>query len=351
MVKPLLARIARKNIENSSSINRSGNNACTTSPVDQDPASNDGKFSYADAEKLSEMLIEQSRRSKSGLFKQERPRRPIHIRRAFSDGCLLKDGIEAPTSTPEMPFLSRYPSTKSTTSTLHGSVEIGPHISRISLTPTCSTMPDMDVKPSNPVLASTDRFEAVEIKPSGSITTPKESDPLLPLPRNQSFSIGSNLIQAKKWGKNVLQEIKAPLRRHKTRQGKLPALEVAYQPHVPAVRHQAPKEMSERVFTNPSSSQQFQSMKLQGGAGPPKYLSEQTLNKLDQLDREHERMRREIARLEKGREELLKCAHVEDIKERDKQRKEGKDKDLKRRPPNLVRASRNTDNFSKSFVI
>ena len=191
-----------------------------------------------------------------------------------------------------MLFLSRYPSTKSTRSTLHGSIEIGPHVSKVSLAPTCSTMPDTDTKPSNPVLESTDRFESVEVNPSGSTTTPKESDTLLPLPRNQSFSIGSNLIQAKKWGKNMLQEIKAPLRRHKIRQGKQPALEIVYLPHIPAAGDEAPKEMPERVFKKPSSSQQFQSMKLQGGTGPPKYLSEQTLNKLDQLDREHERMKK-----------------------------------------------------------
>ena len=350
MVKPLLARIARKNIENSSSINGSRKGVCASSPGDPDPVSKNGNFSYADPEKLSEKLIEQSRRSKSGLFRQERPRRPIHIRRAFSDGCLLKDGIEAPTSTPEMLFLSRYPSTMSTTSTLHGSIKIGPHASRVSLAPTCSTTADMDIKPSNPVLESTNHLQLAEVDHSDSTTTPEESSSLPLLPRNQSFSIGSNLIQAKKWGKNMLHEIKAPLRRHKIRQGKLPALEVAYLPHIPAVGHVAPKEMPQRLFTNPSSSQQFRSTKLQGGTGPPKYLSEQTLNKLDQLDREHERMKNEIARLEKKREELLKRAQSEDIMAREKQRKDGQDRDLEGRRSNLVRAVRMTDKFSKSFV-
>ena len=349
MVKPLLARIARKNIENSSSINRSGNSACTSSPGDQDAASRDGKCSYADAEMLAEMLIEQSRKSKSGFFKQERPRRPIHVRRAFSDGCLLEDGIEAPTSTPET-LLSRYPSTKSTISTLYGSIDIGPHASKVSLAPTYSTTADMDAKSSNPVRESTDGLELVEVSPSDSAATLEESNPLPLLHRNQSFSIGSNLIQAKNWGRNVLQEIKAPLRRHKIRQGKLPALQVADLPQVPASRYEAPKEIPERAFTNPSSSQQFQSMKFQGGTGPPKYLSEQTLNKLDQLDREHERMKREIARLEKGREELLKRAQTEDIIWRE-QRKDGKDKDLKMRPSNLVKVAQKTDPFSKSFVM
>ena len=346
MVKPLLARIVRKNIETPSSINRSGNSACTSSPQDQGAVSRDGNFSCADAKKLADMLIEQSRRSKTGFFKQERPRRPIHIRRAFSVGCPLKDGIEAPTSTPEIPFLSRYPSTKSITSTLHGSIEIGPHASRVSLAPTCSTTAEMDAKASNLVRELTDRLELVEVNPSDSTTTPEESNPLPPLPRNQSFSFGSNLIQAKKWGKNVLQEIKAPLRRHKIRQGKLPALEVAYLPHVLAAGHEAPKEMLEGAFTNPSSSQQFRSMKLQGGTGPPKYLSEQTLNKLDQLDREHKRMKRDLARLEKVREEILKRAQTDDIMVREKQTKDGKDKDLNRRQSNLVRAARKTDNLS-----
>ena len=62
-------------------------------------------------------------------------------------------------------------------------------------------------------------------------------------------------------------------------------------------------------------------------------------------------MKKDIARIEKGREELLRHAQVEDIKAKEKQRKGGKNTDLTKIPSNLVSAVRKTGNFSKSSVI
>jgi hypothetical protein len=231
----------------------------------------------------------------------------------------------------------------STSSTQQGRIEIGSYASKASLAPTCSTAADPDAHPNVRSSQELNEPDNSDVK----IVRPESQD----LPRTQSFSLGSNLVQAKKWGRNVLQEIKAPLRRHKIRQGKQPALEMGNVPHVGVTASQTPSEILNVEFTTPSSSRRFRNMKLQGGTGPPQYLSEQTLNKLDQLDREQARMRRELDRLEKGKEELLKRAQIEDkqIMNKEKQRLNGKDKKTKdAQASNIVKPVRS---FARPFVM
>lgn len=352
MLKPLLTRKAKKYIETSSSVvYPSESNAL---PGHADTDSRDSNFSYADAEKLAEMLIEQSRRSKSGFFKQDRPRRPIHIRRSFSDGCLLNDGFEAPASTPDTLFLSRYPSTKSTLSTQHSCIEMDSYASNISLAPTCSTTAETDAQ-QHFILSqkSTESTEPADVDNSDTKTIRNEARFIPPLPRSPSFSFGSNLMQAKKWGRDVLQEIKAPLRRQKIRQGKQPALDVGYLPWARVAGSEVAREPIDMSFTRPSSSQQFQNTKFQGGTGPPKYLSEHILNKLDEVDREQARIKKELVRLEKRKEELLKLAHAEekDAMIKEKQRMDAKElrkmKDGK--SSNLVKSTRKTTILPRQF--
>jgi hypothetical protein len=347
MPRPLLKRKARKNVETSPSVVISSENNRQPEYGNVDPK--DGNFSYADAEKLVEMLIEKSRKSKIGFFKQERPRRPIRIRRTLSDGCLLKDGIEAPTSTPDTLFLSRYPSTKSTTPTQYGGIEMGSNASNVSLVSTCSTAADMDTQLNlPPSQESNDSNETVRRANSEAKTIREKSKDLPGVPRSHSFSFGSNFMQAKRWGRNMLQEMKTPLRRYNIRQGKQPAFEVTYLRPVSTAGGEIPKRTLDFAFRRPSSSQQFQNMKLQGGTGPPKYLSEQTLNELDKLDREEAKIKKELARLEKEKQQVLKRAKAGD---KEKQKKEKMSHEVKGgKSSNLVRAARK-DYFPRLVVL
>jgi hypothetical protein len=113
------------------------------SPTDPEVDARDRNFTFADAEVLAEKLMEQSRRSKIGFFKQEQPRRPIKLPHSVSDEYLL-DGIQAPTSTPDMLFLSRYPSTISAVSG-RPSFQVGREIAKGSIAETLSTVADAEV--------------------------------------------------------------------------------------------------------------------------------------------------------------------------------------------------------------
>src|ERR1700685_4115146 len=143
LLKPLLSKRAKKANENTTSATTySGMANNQTAAHGPDFEAGDGNFSHADAGKLVELLLEQSRRSKSGFFKAEKPRRPLKERRTLSEICLLR-GIEAPSTTPDTLHLSRYPSTRSTGST--GSyIEIGHHTSKISLAHSGSTSAEVE---------------------------------------------------------------------------------------------------------------------------------------------------------------------------------------------------------------
>jgi hypothetical protein len=125
------------------------------------------------------------------------------------------------------------------------------------------------------------------------------------LPRNKSFS-----FQPARWGRNVLQDIKGPLRRYKIRQGKQPLIEDGPEDqHRQTEMMPRPPRLSkhelEIAFSQPSSSQHLECLNLRGGDGPPKYRSERTLDRLEELDRELTRLHRQRVLIEMEKEELL----------------------------------------------
>jgi hypothetical protein len=357
MLRPLLPRRARRHA------NKSSSNFIEDVREDLAAAeTKDADCSYADAERLERLLTEESRRSKNGFFKQEWPRRPVKINHIVSDECLRKEGIEAPTNTPNTVFLSRYPSTKSTSSTLKSHVEYEPQTSKVSLTQTCSTKDDGIPQTSETISSDViDESHSSRVEVSDSSSVQNEVSSNTSLLRSESFSFGSNLMHAKKWGRAMLQEIKAPLRRHKIRQGKQPApfIEETYLIPVQVGRHHpsVSKELMNKILTQPSSSQQFQSLDLKGGTEPPKYLSKKALNILDKLDRELARVK-ELARMEEGKENLLKHIEGEDcVKEgvecKEKRKMCEKMKELQkvtwRDSSNLISSARTTYFAPKPF--
>jgi hypothetical protein len=332
MGNPFLSRKSKRTEEVSQSGHyQTYNEEPNVSNEDPELEAKDQTFSFAEASKLAELLLEQSRRSKSGFFNPQKPRRPLKSRRALSDGCLLsKGGVDAPTSTPDMMFnLSRYPSLTSTTSTQPSSFALDKHTSKLSLAETCSTTEDIEIKHTVTTEETVSTVEQPVDEGTPSKAIPKDSASLKCLPRTESSSFGSNLVQAKRWGRTMLQEIKAPLRRHKIRQGKQPALhnEVVYisPPRVSGYKPAVSKDVLDVAFTRPSSSRELQYMNLPGGVGPPKYLSQQTLDRLDEFDREQERIKKELERIDKGREELLRRAENEDSEEQDGLTKKAKE--------------------------
>jgi hypothetical protein len=66
-----------------------------------------------------------------------------------------------------------------------------------------------------------------------------------------------------------------------------------------------PKHVLEIELSQPSSSQHLDCLNLKGGDGPPKYRSERTLNRLDELDRELTRLHKQKVLVEIEKEELL----------------------------------------------
>ena len=262
----------------------------------------DNASCYADAEELAKLLIGQSRRSKSKFFNSGKT---FKMRRPADN---LK-GIEAPSSTPDLHFLSKCPSTISTVATPTECKDLIDPDSKLSLAHSCSTAPD-----SEPVQAiSTSNKEAFEISEEGNFTSKDEetrNSPMMTLPRTMSFS-----SFAKLWGHNFIREIKAPLRRRIIRHGKVPTLSLKFKQGSPITRvrdhSEAPNGLLEYVFSCPSTSQQLDCLNLDGGTGPPKYLSENTLNELDRLDREQAGIMRELARVEKERWELLRKNELE----------------------------------------
>ena len=269
-------------------------------------------FSYADAEKLTALLLEQSKRSKSVFF----CRRP---KRSLSDGCLLENGFDVPTSTPDTLFLSRYSSLMSTASTQPSFEACGvkaPVVDGCSASEEIECQLDLTV-PESPKPAD----EEAETANEKSLILTTVSPVLPPQPEStHASSFGSIFAN---WSRNMLQDIKGiktPLYRREIRWGKQPAGQMKVLLPVPPQKsknQQFPHDVLNDMFQQPSSSTQFKDMKLAGGTGPPGFLSEDTLDELDQLDREQARIKKELAAIEKRKAELLRQlennTHVEHI--------------------------------------
>jgi hypothetical protein len=326
LLKPLLSKRAKKASEITSSTTTypSGSANNQTAAHGPDFEAGDGNFSHADAGKLVELLLEQSRRSKSGFFKAEKPRRPLKERRTLSENCLLR-GIEAPSSTPDMLHLSRYPSTRSTGST--GSyIEIGHHTSKVSLAHSAST--SAEVEPPVKAVSEVSQPPGKQPKPKNLDARPVDRSSIIPcLHRNISFQSGSNLLQAKVRKVASVFQTWTPSKRAKIRDGKQQAMEIeVVRPPTPP-----PKD-----FVDPSTSRQFEHLNLEGGKEAPGYVSEKDLDRLDEIDWEEAQKLKEVARLRREREMIQRRAEFENYKPESKNEKFAPKKDKGKKSSSLV---------------
>jgi hypothetical protein len=108
------------------------------------------------------------------------------------------------------------------------------------------------------------------------------------------------------------------LRRHKIRQGK--KIQSMSEPPSPAEepfslpRPMYTPELLAYRFSIPGPSGEFDDQKLRGGRGPPPYLSQETLNKLDDLEKEENCLKRRLLHIQMEKQEVLKRGEKEDYK-------------------------------------
>jgi hypothetical protein len=315
MLKQLLLRKAAKNgtapfLSTPNDCNKNGK------PPSEDSAlrRSDRNFSFADAEKLAQLLSEESRKTKSGFFRQ-RPRR-TKMKRALSESG-LQAGIEAPTSTPDPLFLSRVPST-STTSISHSHGESGLKNSSLSLVETCSTTSETEIIISTAVSLSKNDTLGIKLETAAENPTTKVTADITSTSQpTESSSLGSNIKQAKRWSRTLINDCIAPIRRYQIRQGKQPFIETKTACPAAGSSLKTPeikisKERLAEALSTPSSSQKFLGYNLEGGYGPPKPLSVKTLDKLDHFDGEIVRVTRELSRIKKEKEDFLNRIESED---------------------------------------
>jgi len=307
LLKPLLSKHAKKAGETAAFAV-----AYTSARVEDQPARSgsdteacDRNFTYADAERVTTLLLEQSRRCKSGFFKAEKPRRPLKDRRTLSENCLM-NGIDAPSSTPDVLHLSRYPSTKSTGST-RSCLEIGCHTSKVSLAHADPTSADLEPQPSPE--SSQPREPSVSKDPIPDSVSPPPASRCLH--RSLSFQGRSNLLQSKVRKLANAFQVWAPLRRAKIRDGKQQAMDIDHTPVFRRASRPPPREYLEAAFLKPSTSREFENFKLEGGKGAPKYMSEKDLDRLDQIEKEEAEKLLELSSLRSEKEMILWRAEFE----------------------------------------
>ena len=274
----------------------------------------DEHLPYADAEALTKLLIEQSRKSKSGFFKAEAPRRPKG-RRRHSDGDALK-GREAPASTSDVLSLSRCPS--SSTTAIPSPPEL--QINSLSLAETSSTAPELDPTLGQIIVdeildANREAHQGSVSKASVGKETASTSTITPRIPRNTSFSLGSNIANAKRWSRKMFHEIKKPMTREKIRKGKQPARDrQSLQPSTPQAPPRSKKQLEE-VLAQPSTSDALKGFQLEGGQMAPKRFSEKTVRILEKYDKKEEILRKKLAHIERERKILIRRAELEEVEE------------------------------------
>jgi hypothetical protein len=305
MLKSVLSRTLGKTQVSSTTIEST--NAHTSTPLPSISMVDD-HLPYADAGALNKLLIEQSRRSKSGLFKAEAPRRP-KMRRRHSEGETLK-GTEAPKSTPDLLFLSKCPSSSS------AGISSPPEqqMRSLSLTETCSTVPEVDPTGGEIEVDDADREEHQGFVSKVPINKEAVNDSaIVPgIPTNTSFSFGSNIRNAKRWSRKIIHDIKRPMTREKVRQGKLPAKEIT-SPQ-PSTLERSGKNLEE-VLKQPSTSDCLKGFNLEGGRTAPKRFSEKTVRTLEKFDRKEEFLKKRLARIDRDRRLLIRSAELRDVEE------------------------------------
>lgn len=317
LLKTVLSKTLRRK-QDASAVASPDDSVSNSSSSETSPGSEttEGRnFSYAEASTLTKLLMEQSRRSKSGFFRQEASRRP-KMRKAHSDADLLS-GIEAPTTTPDALFLSRCHSI-STTATEEGTskercIRLESEMSSLSLTETFSTTPE--VKAGQRVSEGRDEAQHEEGgEPLIMASSKQGRQPITrpaTLPRNYSFSFGSNVANAKRWTRDIFQDLKRPLNKEKKRKGKQAASSSTTFPPI-SYTPQPRKRDLEQVFKKPSTSDCLRDFQLLGGEQAPKRFSKETVKSLEKFDKEEMRVKKELARIEREREILLRTAEMEE---------------------------------------
>jgi len=334
LLKPLLSKRAKKAAE-SATFASSYSSALTNDQMTTQGsvlAAGDGNFSHADAERVTTLLLEQSRRCKSGFFKTQKPRRPLKDRRILSESCLL-NGIEAPTSTPDMLHLSRYPSTGSTGSASSCLEMGGGHTSKVSLAHTDSTSAEVEPQVKASLEVPQDTKQSKPENPVPVSTSPPPANRCLH--RSLSFHGRTSLLQAKVRKVANAFQVWVPSRRAKIREGKQQALDFGYPPVVRRTPRPPPREYLETAFLRPSTSREFEKFKLDSGKEAPKCMSEKDLDRLDEIDKEEAQKLRELVSLRKEKEMILRRTEnekyqVDSKRPKDSSKKEPKkDKDKK----------------------
>ena len=263
------------------------------------PPYTNNNFTCPDAQALAELLLEKSQ--KCSFFKPQGLRRARYVRRNLSVDCIPKETI-APTSTPDLTFLSGEDSAKSSISMEGEGMEITRNGSNLSLAQTWSTVGEgVETAYGAPPTKTTLLLEKHTKDPK---VNAKSKSPAVP--RNYSFSLGPHVHQAKKWTRNILNDIRGPLRRSRTPEGKRPAVDLPQ-----GLLSMPPPKSFSRHLSDPSSSGQFPWLKEEGGNGPPKGLSALTLDRLDVIEKEQARLIGKFEELERVKRKILLKANGE----------------------------------------
>jgi hypothetical protein len=285
-------------------------------PAEQNSAPIDRNFSFADAERLAELLTEESVNSRTTFFRQH-PRRP-RASRSISEGP-LRQGIIAPSSTPDSTFLSPIRST-STTSISRSYEEARTRTSNISLVETCSTAADTETAESPPMSISMKERD-FERSALGSAVREEITNTTTITSNNSGSSSPCLSIQtAKRWGRTFVHDFTAPIRKYQIRQGKQPLPDSTVDPVKSALsstakksQHKLPKRELEVKLSGQSTSQSLQCYNLKGGNGPPKPLSVKAFAKLDHFEQEIVRISKELAQVTKEKEDFLRRIESDDF--------------------------------------
>jgi len=266
---------------------------------------------------LTEALLKGSRKPMKAFFKREEmPRRAKVYRRGPAPQCESPIAPGVPTSTPELSYVSCVTSQHSSTSTVVGINTTTFHSSDISVAETWTTVSNSENIQEPPQ-------DIPEPNPGADITSDQNTDDIHPVddsgPPENAF--GDTISSLKRWGVTLVHDIRSPLRRRKIRRNK--KVDHSYKPDLPSDIRKPPlprpintPELLTYALSRPNTSRRFEQLNLEGGRGPPPYLSKKTLDKLDELERREIDLQKEISKLQKEKARVLERGEREDYKER-----------------------------------
>jgi hypothetical protein len=273
------------------------------------PSNSTGLEASHRLEGLTEALLKCSRKPVKAFFRRDDfPRRGKLQRRTSKEATQSPVNLAVPTCTPELCFVSRVTSVRSSTSTVICiRTPISPE-SEISVIETWTTIPNSEGEQAK-TIEKTTHNEAIR-------------ENVNELERGTDTSGFEEIsVHLKRWGQTLLQELSEPLRRHKVRQSK----RIASMPDPPtssqvtsilAPLQLANPEVLKSAFSRPGSSREFEHLKLEGGTGPPPYLSKRTLDELDALEMKELCLQQELSLLRREKQRVLERGQKGDYKER-----------------------------------